>query len=177
VKKKPQLREAVLKWLLTCFVIFLAGSFDYFLLFHSLRGPASSRPVKIYFLKGERLMAVSRAAVGEAPAEREAVDALLKGPTKEEAQRGYFSEIPDGTKAKKVYIEDSVAFVDFNGRIGDYGGGSARVQGIVSQIVYTLTELPGIKKVGILVEGRSEVVLGGEGYILEKPLSREDVRF
>jgi len=46
---------------------------------------------------------------------------------------------------------------------------------MIGQIVYTITEVPGIKKVWIKMEGEKELVLGGEGLVIDRPLSREDI--
>jgi len=168
----PSLKEKAIKMLLVVFVIFLVASFAYFLLSPPKKG--QSETAKIYFFKSEKLTAVERTVTGtDAPKGR--IDALLVGPSKKEAQEGLFTEIPKGTRALKAFVEGDTAYVDFNSKLGEYGGGSTRVQGMIMQIVYTLTEVPGIKKVGIMVNGKSEVVLGGEGYVIEKPLSRKDV--
>ena len=53
---------------------------------------------------------------------------------------------------------------------------SPSVEGIVAQLVYTATGLPGVEQAWLWVEGQSEVVLGGEGLVLDHPLSRRDVK-
>lgn len=164
-------KEKIIKALLFVFVIFLFGAFAY-LVFAPRVGPSIGQ-AKVYFFKGEKLVSVIR-RINEAQRPKATVDALVSGPTKEEAASGLFTEIPIGTRVRKVFIEGDTAFVDFSRELGEYGGGSARVQGLIMQIVYTVTEIPGIKRVGIMVEGKSEVVLGGEGYVIEKPLGRSD---
>jgi len=165
-------KEKIIKALLFVFVVFLFGSFAYLIFSPKGAGPAKGA-AKIYFFKDDKLVAVARnvSAMGDVKAR---ADGLVAGPTKSEAAKGLFTEIPAGTKVRKAFIEGDTAYVDFSKKLGEYGGGSARVQGLIMQIVYTMTEMPGINKVGIMVDGKSEVVLGGEGYVIEKPLSRND---
>lgn len=137
----------------------------------------STPSLKIYFLKGEKLQAVARSlAEGEDPIKAAARE-LMRGPNLKERNSGIFTEIPKKAKILKGAKENGILAVNFNQELSRYGGGSARVQGLIAQIVYTFTEIPGITKVRILVEGKGEVVLGGEGLVVDKPLSREDVKF
>jgi spore germination protein GerM len=133
--------------------------------------------VKAYFFKGEKLMAVERPLkAGEAPLSK-AVAELLSGPSETEKAQGISTQIPAGTKALNILIKDEIAIVNFNRKLENYGGGSARLEGMIAQIVYTATEVPGIKKVWIWMEGEKELVLGGEGLVLDKPLSRREIAY
>jgi len=134
-----------------------------------------AREIKIYFLKGEKLEQVSRPSAEKSNILEVAARELMRGPNAAEKQAGIFSEIPAGTKIVKVSRDGETANITFNDEIENYGGGSARVQGLVAQIVYTFTEIPGITKVNVLVSKRKEVVLGGEGLVLDHPLSREEL--
>lgn len=168
------IKDKVLGILMFVFVAFLLAAFIYLIL---LPKNTISGTVKIYLFKKDRLTAIVRTIDGAPSLARAAVEELLRGPTQKERAAGYFSEIPPGTAINKVYIEGDTVFVDFNKKLGQYGGGTSSVQGIIAQIVYTLTDIKGIKKVGVLVEGRSEAPLGGEGYVIEKLLSRKDASF
>ncbi|OGC21485.1 hypothetical protein A2291_03845 [candidate division WOR-1 bacterium RIFOXYB2_FULL_42_35] len=129
------------------------------------------RAINIYFVKGDSLIAVERPLlVTEAPL-NEAIRSLLAGPE----QEGLSTLIPKGTKALSIKQKDHLAIINFNNKLEEYGGGSARVQGMVAQIVYTATDIPGIDKVQLLINGKEQVVLGGEGFIIDKPLSRKEV--
>lgn len=132
----------------------------------------------IYLFKGNKLVPAKRIVVGVTTLiPRVALDELLKGPSSEEQQQGYSTQLPATAKVKSLTIENKIASVDFNRELGDYGGGSSRVQGMIAQIVYTLTEFKKIEKVRILVEGNGKPVLGGEGYVIDKPLARTDFSF
>jgi len=131
--------------------------------------------VKIYFLRSGDVLPVERNVSAKEDLEKIAVQELLNGPTTKEKEAGYFSQIPKHTRLIKVYREDNIAKVDFSKDLGKYGGGTETVQGIIAQIVYTLTEFQGISKAQILIEGKSVSALGSEGFVLDKPLSRKDV--
>jgi spore germination protein GerM len=176
------LKDKILTALLLVFVVFLIGAFIYFLLwpkaFHSTA-------VKIYFFRNDKLVAVTRTlpeieageSADKSAVARFAAEKLLAGPTAGEIKEGFFTQIPQRTKILRLFVENGTVFVDFNRRIGEYGGGTTSIQGIISQVVYTLTDVQGIKRVSILVEGKSKAVLGGEGYTVDRPLRREDVSF
>ena len=156
-------------WALAAIIIAGVLAFAYYLF------QAQNPSVSVYFLKGEKLISVKRPLPqGDAPLQV-AANQLMLGPNEQEAKEGIFSEIPRSAKIIKASIQDESANIIFNDEIENYGGGSARVQGLVAQIVYTFTEIPGINKVQILVGKRASVVLGGEGFVIDKPLSRQDL--
>ena len=133
--------------------------------------------VLVYLLKNSHIEKVTRnVGMGNVNVDR-AVEELVKGPTKAEIKSGYFTEIPKGTKVIGVDVEDGTAFVNFNSRLTNYGGGTTRVKGLIAQIVYTLTEFPEVKQVRIQVNGSGEVALGSEGYEIDTPLSKKDSKF
>ncbi len=138
------------------------------------RPPKEKNYVRIYFTKEEKLVAVERRLLNENPA-LFALKELLAGPKKEEIEKGIFTEIPSMVSANIISIKNGAITINFNKRLAEYGGGTSRVQALVAQIVYTMTEIPGIKKVRILIDGKSEIFLGGEGYMIDRSLSRNDV--
>lgn len=132
--------------------------------------------VKIYFFKNGGMVTVERKAKPAVSLEETAIKQLLKGPSIIEKSKGYFTEIPKNTRFRSIKREGNIVKVDFTKELELYGGGTATVKGLLSQIVYTLTDLEGIEKVHILVNGKEEIALGGEGYIIDKPLSRDDLQ-
>ena len=159
--------------LVVLFVIVIIGALYYLNLTETKI--AKNPGIKIYFIKGEKLEQVSRAISEETNPLEAAAAELMRGPNNTEKQAGIFTEIPVRTKIINIVREGDAVAVTFNDEIENYGGGSARVQGLVAQIVYTFTEIPGIKKVKILVGNKTEVVLGGEGFVIDRPLSRDDL--
>jgi spore germination protein GerM len=137
-------------------------------------GKAST--IKTYFYKEEKLFAVERKQnPGQSPL-KQAIEELLAGPTQPEQNDGVSTMLPSGVRVIQTKTDKSVAIVDLSRQLEDYGGGSTKVEGLVAQIVYTATEIPGIDKAWIWVEGQHEVVLGGEGLVLDHPLGRQDVK-
>lgn len=132
--------------------------------------------VKIYFVKDGGIYGLKRALPDGADQLYFSSVQLLKGPTKDEKARGYYTLIPMKTKLIRVFSKDDTAIIDLTKEIDKYSGGAARVQAMLSQIVYTLTETKGIDKVRILVSGKKKTTLGNEGYDIEKPLTRDDVK-
>ncbi|MDD4178805.1 MAG: GerMN domain-containing protein [Candidatus Margulisbacteria bacterium] len=133
--------------------------------------------LNIYFLKGGKLSAVERALAPDRSPLKQAADALIAGPTREERSNGYSTMIPPGTRTIWIVEKNGVAIINLNRKLEAYGGGASRVEGLVAQIVYTLTDIPGIEKTWIWMAGEKEIVLGGEGLILDKPLSRRDLAY
>jgi germination protein M len=161
--KKFLLRE--IKYLLIFAVIFCLLYF-----FFGKKGGA------LYFFKAGKLVAVQRDYKGVKPIPAIALEFLLAGPNAEEAQKGYYSQIPSGVRMLGVLVENKIARANFSRELEEYGGGAARVQGMVRQIVYTLTEFSQISKARILIEGQEREYLGAEGYVIDHPLGRKDLR-
>lgn len=142
--------------------------------------PAGSVPTTIYlFLADERgepgLLPVARALPDAAAVAPATLEALLAGPTADEAAapNHLLTAIPTGTRALGLVLEGNVATVDLSGEFGG-GGGSESMLGRVAQVVYTLTALPGIEAVQFRIDGRPAEALGGEGIVLDEPQTRED---
>lgn len=86
------------------------------------------------------------------PAERAALAELLEGPTRAERQRGYLTNIPEGTRIRSFRVEDGTAHADFDSTLAR-AAGSCRVLAIRAQIERTLLELPTVEDVVLSVDG------------------------
>ncbi|NLB73032.1 MAG: N-acetylmuramoyl-L-alanine amidase [Firmicutes bacterium] len=96
------------------------------------------------------------------------VQELIKGPARGSV---LCPTLPRGTSLKSVKIVDNVAYVDFSKEITEnHWGGSRAEELTVYSIVNTLTDVPGIKEVQILIEGLVSSTIAGH-IILDKPLS------
>lgn len=88
-----------------------------------------------------------------------AIQELLEGPKKEELK----SIIPKDTKLLDTKVEDSLAKVNFSKEFLDLSDTSDKSLAIIS-VVNTLTDLPGIDKVNIMIEGKDLLSSDGKPY-------------
>jgi spore germination protein GerM len=95
-------------------------------------------------------------------------ESLLQGPSESAA----FSEIPEGTELREVTVESDGVHIDLSEDF-TLGGGSASMTGRLGQIVYTATSLEPEANVWISVEGEPLEVLGGEGLVVDQPMTRD----
>ena len=101
----------------------------------------------------------------------EALDTLktLVG-TKPTARLQAANAFPEKTRVLSVDVKDGIARANFSKEILQKGRGDYAQVMMIYSIVNTLTEMPSIKKVQILAEGKKIVVLGQMD--LEDPLPR-----
>lgn len=127
-------------------------------------------PTAIFLLTRDRLIAVDRSV----PADADLADLLervVAGPTKEERSLGITSAVPVGTVAT-VDASRGVATVDLNASFSDIRSSDQLLA--LAQIVYTLTDQPGIGGVSFRLEGEPVKVPLAGGTLREGPLSRDD---
>ena len=128
----------------------------------------------VYFIRDERVAPVSRDVTPPAVA-RGAMTALLAGPSGSETAAGMTTSIPAGTRLLGLTITSAgVAEVDLSGEFAS-GGGSLSMLTRVAQVVHTLTWFPTVRSVRFLIDGRRVDAIGGEGVIVDHPLTRADV--
>ncbi len=99
---------------------------------------------------------------------RSAIEALIAGPTPEEAQRGLVSEVPPATEVRSVRFEDGLVTVDLSADF-EVGGGTASMLGRLHQVHFTAARPRGVEAVRLLVEGTPLTALGGEGIMVPQP--------
>lgn len=80
--------------------------------------------------------------------------------------------IPQGTKLRSLKIRPDGIHVDLSKSFTE-GGGSVSMQGRVAQVLYTATTLNPKAPVYLSIEGKPLTVLGGEGLMIDQPLTRE----
>jgi spore germination protein GerM len=134
-----------------------------------------SKVVKIYYFQDEKLVSVDRELPTIENPVMIAIDQLLIGPNEQEAAKNIITRIPQGTRSRKVDVEGDLAIVDLNSRFADFEGTTAEAKAMVSQVVYTATNVRGIKKVLLKLAGNDQFSLG-PGYIIDHPLERGDVK-
>jgi hypothetical protein len=123
-----------------------------------------STTLKIYFSKKDPsdcnvVYPSNRVMAKTATPARDALGALLTGPTDTEQAQGYQTSINPGVKIQQLTIENGIAKVDFDQTLQDKVGGSCRVAAIRAQITQTLKQFPTVKSVVISINGDSRTIL------------------
>jgi spore germination protein GerM len=114
-------------------------------------------------------VAIDKAGSSQAEVLAAGIKRLLAGP----ANSDVTTTIPPDTKLNFLKIEQDGVHVDLSKAFTE-GGGSTSMQGRVAQVLYTATSLKPNEKVWLSVDGEPLEVLGGEGLILEQPMTRQD---
>jgi len=96
-----------------------------------------------------------------------AIDRLLAGTSDEKMA----TTLPTGIEVRKIAANKTQIYLDLSQEFGS-GGGSASMIGRVAQILYTSTTLNPEAQVWLSIEGEPLEVLGGEGLMLDRPLTR-----
>jgi germination protein M len=135
-------------------------------------GRSSRQPVvaHLYFARiadgKQRLVAISRELPAGLPPAEAALEELIRG----EVPRGCDRPLPRATKLLGVSLSHGTATADFSKELeSGFPGGSDTEGVIIYSIVNTLTSLPAIDNVQILIEGQRVNEIGGH-YILGEPL-------
>lgn len=93
---------------------------------------------------------------------------LIRGPIEAGMQR----TIPAETRVISVEVVDRIAYANFSREIvSRHPGGSTGEYMTIMSIVYSLTELPGIEKVQLLLEGEKKEAMFGHGTTID-PIGR-----
>lgn len=152
------------------FVVVVVGVYFIYTMNTPESEPQTEEPqtqvVEVYFGNGEKggdecdaVFPVEREIEKTEGVGKAALKELLKGPTDEEEDEGYFTSINSGVEVNGLNIENGKATVDFSSEIEDRVGGSCMVTAIKAQIKETLKQFPTVDEVEISVEGQAEGVL------------------
>jgi spore germination protein GerM len=106
----------------------------------------------------EKVVPVYRVLEGMETIIKPTLESLLEGPTAEELEQGYLTNIPQGTRLLSLEFKNGVAKANFSSELNQVAG-SCAVLGIRSQIEQTLTQFRTVDTVEIMVEGETEGVL------------------
>ena len=126
--------------------------------------------VKVYLLREERLVIAHRNVLGPAVL-RAALEELLSGPTVDETAAGLFTIVPIGTELRDLNLADGLATVDLSSEF-ESGGGSLSMVARVGQVVFTATQFENVDRVEFWLDGEPVEAIGGEGVMVDEPLSR-----
>lgn len=128
---------------------------------------------QVWFLLGEKLFVTYRTEPSTPRVGTAALEALLEGPDTFEEGYGLGTTIPEGTELLGLTIDDGIARADLTSEF-ESGGGTLSMQARLAQVVFTLTQFPTVDGVVFSLDGEPIDVLGGEGIIIDQPLTRRD---
>jgi hypothetical protein len=108
----------------------------------------------VWFLQDGRLVPVPR----QGSTLRGAVAALLAGPSTRERARGVRTAVPAGAPLRDLSVERRVVTVDLGARFAA-GSDELRLRARVAQLVRTVSSVPGVAGVRVLIEGGTPIGL------------------
>lgn len=120
--------------------------------------------VAAYFVRAEKLTVLGRQVPAATP--YSAMRALLAGPTASERARGIITVIPAGTRLLDAEWRGSEVTLDLSHEF-ESGGGSFAVRMAIAQVVYTVTQFPGVTAVRFRIDGEPREMLSGEGIMVD----------
>lgn len=130
--------------------------------------------VKVFFCKliGNQIVTepVLRKMQNNETSIKFAIKNLLEGPTKEEKEKGFFSEIPVGTRLIDIKEEVDQLRINLNDQFIS-GGGTESMVSRMNQLKNTALKSEPIRKVYVDIDGKQLEVLGNEGLEITQPLS------
>lgn len=129
------------------------------------------RTASVYLLARDRLVQVER-SVADDGSLADLLELVVAGPTEVERSLGITSAVPAGTVAS-VEVEGGIATVDLTSAFGEIRTADQLLA--LGQIVYTLTDQPGIGAVAFTVEGEPITAPLSETAAEDEPLSRDDL--
>ena len=142
--------------------------------------PATAAPgtegdvtVNAYFARNEKIAVASRVIAKTQGVGAATMRILLEGPSVVEQEGGMSSAIPEGTTLLGLDIKNGIATVDLSKEFAS-GGGSLSMMMRLAQVVFTLTQFPTVQGVNFMLDGKPISVLGGEGIIIDHPMTRAD---
>lgn len=128
----------------------------------SSEAPSRHVVAELYFARivdgKQRMVAIRRELPPGLGVARGSIEELLRG----EVPRGCDRPLPPGTELLGIGVADGLATVDFSEHLqAGFQGGSDNEQVTVYSIVNTLTSLPTVDRVQILIEGATVTTIGG----------------
>ncbi|MDO9174021.1 MAG: GerMN domain-containing protein [Actinomycetota bacterium] len=136
---------------------------------------AATGTARVYLLapevagQAQTLVAVAR-DVEETPTDL--ITALFAGPNTDEVARQLRTALPAGTELFDARLQGGVLRVDVSTGLLDLSG--QVLMAAVAQIVFTASELTGVRSVSLLVDGESRQWPAGNGELQSAPLTVYD---
>jgi spore germination protein GerM len=105
--------------------------------------------------------------------DRDVLETALKRLLEGSQSVTYTTTIPSGTKLLSLKLAKDGIHLDLS-QAFTTGGGSESMIGRLAQLLYTATSLDPKARVWIDVEGQPLEVLGGEGLMVDRPMTRQE---
>ncbi|MDR1168739.1 MAG: GerMN domain-containing protein [Heliobacteriaceae bacterium] len=102
-----------------------------------------------------------------------AMNSLVNGPKPAEKSKGVYSEIPPATRVIAVTEQPDKVIINLNSSF-ETGGGTDSIYKRIYQIIKTAKRNTS-KPVYLYIEGKKADVIGGEGIMLNQPLSNSSL--
>jgi spore germination protein GerM len=135
-------------------------------------GPAGpSTLVTLYFIQGGRMAPTERRVPSPVALDR-LVQTLAFGPTEAEALVGLRTALLAPDVVRSVVLAGGIATVDLSATFTEAVGADQLLA--LTQIVFTLTERPGVGRVGFTLNGNPVGVPRGDGAVTLDSVSRDD---
>ncbi len=136
----------------------------------STEAPVPRQTVSLYFVAGEGLGQPVKRELATFPSLVAGLEALIAGPTEEEASAGLTSVIPAETIILGSDLINGVLQINLaQGALEQIEGELQRLA--IAQLVFTATEIPGVSWLWVLIEGEPRALPTDEGD-LEAPVGR-----
>ena len=131
--------------------------------------------VEVWLVRDAKLWPVTRGVAATKAVIGAAVRSLLAGPTHAEVRSGAQTAVPSGTQLLGISLHGGVATVDLT---SDFtAGGSAASERLrLAQLVYTVTQFPGVRGVLLHLDGAPVTALS-DGLVLTSPMTRRSMGF
>jgi spore germination protein GerM len=136
---------------------------------HGPAGPATT--VTVYFVQGGRLAPAERRVTTPVALDR-LVQTLAAGPTEAEITVGLRTALLAVDVVRSVLLAGGIATVDLAASFTEAVGQNQLLA--LAQMVFTLTERPGVGRVGFTLEGSPVGVPRGDGAVTLDSVSRDD---
>ena len=138
----------------------------------SLRAP-------LYFVKMEGdaaklQFAIRTVSYKDSPITR-TIEALLQGPSQEEAYEGLISFIPEGTTLRSAQLNGGILTLDFSSNFEQNFSGRQAIHFQLSQIMLTSFEFSKVSGLTILIDGQKKQYITGEGIPLKEVYTKDDL--
>jgi spore germination protein GerM len=133
---------------------------------------AETENMAVYWLDDDLKLVAASVTVEKANNEEKSLENIFKVLLAGNPEGNNGTTIPEGTKLLKLKVEKDGIHLNLSQEFVT-GGGSASMKGRLGQIIYTATSLDPNGEVWINVNGNPLEILGGEGLLVDQPMTRQ----